>query len=406
MDYFLTSAELESIISGLQSPISRRTPYLAEKCILKVAENGYASYSDIEDIIYHSDDRINRITGVMSLERWCDLFSVSTRTYYSKPRKQQQSAWGCQGVSTADLAFLLIYLERIGYSVEPLPLIIALKGNLERRSFITDSELQILWYDATRHKSAPVVLRVNRDEVGTGWKEEKFKTTTGYKVEVIRNDQEKPILLTVKGPKYRRRPDPIRTVCDICGWEWCRGDPESSALHRREHARRLKYLDPKPHPRLSQKLQGGHHLCPVTTDSPRWMHKEIYLRALAFKREFNYDFTQWESPKGDTDPHVRGYLFVNPNSIIVGACALRWREHEKSFFWGLQWIWMSPTYRRKGILARHWPALRKSHGVFLVEAPISDEMMSFLEKYEDKGLTNLDTVREGASQDPIPKDTS
>ena len=405
MDYFVSSAELESIISGIKSPIRRRTPHIAEESLLKVANNGYASYSDIEDIIYHSDNRINMLTGVMSLKRWCDLFSVSRRTYYSKPRKQQQSAWGSEGVAAADLALLLIYFERIGYSIETLPLIIALKEDLNRRPFITDSELQVFWYETTRHKSAPVILRVDRNDVGEGWKEEKFKTTTGYKAEVIWNDEEKPIRLTVKGPKYRWRPDPIRTVCDVCGCEWYRGDRESSASHRKEHAKRLKYLDPQPNPRFGERVQGRHHLCLVGTKSPQWMHREMYLRALAFQREFKFDFIQWESLKGDTDPYVRGYLFVMPSSVVVGACALRWREHEERFFWGLQWIWISPGYRRKGILTRHWPALRKSYGDYFVEAPVSDEMMSFLEKYKDTGLTDVGIVREGASSDAIPKDT-
>ena len=405
MDYFVSAAELESIINDLKSPIRRTTPHIAEECLLKVAENGYANYSDIEDIMYHSDDRINKLTGVMSLKRWCDIFSVSRRTYYSRPRKQQQSAWGSEGISATDLALLLINFERIGYSVEALPLIIALKGDLNRHPFITDSELQVLWYESTRHKGAPVVLRVDRNEAGEGWKEEKFKTTTGYKAEVIWNDEEKPIRLTVKGPKYRRKPDPIRTVCHVCGCEWYRGDPESSASHRKEHAWRLKYLDPKPNPRLSGRVQGRHHLCLVTTKSPQWMHNEMHLRALAFQREFKYDFIQWESPKRDTDPYVRGYMFANPSSVVVGACALRWREHEEHFFWGLQWIWISPGYRRKGILTRHWPALRKSYGDFFVEGPVSDEMMSFLDKYKDTGLTKVDIGREGASRDAIPKDT-
>ena len=403
MEYYVSSKELESIISTVSSPIRRRTPNLAVERLLHIAGNGYASNSDIEDIIYYSDDRINTLLGVIPLERLCGVFSVPRRTYYAKPGKKVQSTWGTEGISAADLALLLIYFERLGYVVEPLPLIVTLTGDLDRHPFITDSELQILWYESTRHKSAPVVLRVERDMVGHGWKVRRFKTTTGYKAEVMWNDAEQPIRLTMRGPKYRRKPDPIRTVCDVCGWEWYRGDPESSAMHRKEHATRLRYLDPKPHPRFDESVQGRHYLCLVTTESPRWMHKEIYLRASAFKRELKYDFVQWESPRGDTDPYVQGCLFVNPDSILVGACALRWREHDERFFWGLQWIWISPDYRRRGILTRHWSELRESYGDFLVEGPVSEEMIGFLKKHNDMHLTNLESVHGCALADAIPK---
>lgn len=402
MDYIVSSEELGSIVVGLKSPIRRKSPHFGEECLVRVAENGYANTPDIEDIIHFCDDRISKLLYTMPIERWCELFSLPVRSYFDRPRMRQQSASGSKGISAADLALLLIRFEQIGYSIDPRPIISALTDSLNGQLFVTESELEILWYESTRHKCAPVTFSVDRNDMGIGRKEEKLTTETGYKAEMIWDDEEIPILLTVKAAKYRSRPQPVRTLCDICGWEWYRGDPESSATHRKEHARRLKYLDPQPNPRFSEMTQGDHHLCLVTTTSRQWMHKEIFLRALAFRRELKYDFIQWESPNGDADPLVHGYLFVNPDCVVVGACAFRWRGHEERFFWGLQWVWISPAYRRSGILTNHWFALRGRHGNFLVESPVSAEMMVFLEKCGDEKLTRLDIVCEGAAKKAIP----
>ena len=199
-----------------------------------------------------------------------------------------------------------------------------------------------------------------------------------------------PLELTVKGPKYRWRRAPVLVKCEVCGYEWYRGDPDSSANHRREHARRLKYLDPKPNPRfrdVEHEQQTG--LVHVTTSSSRWVHAEIYLRAAAFRREFQYDFVQWGGPEGDTDPNVRGYLFIDSANVAVGACAFRWRGDEDGSFWGLQWVWIAPKYRRSGVLNKHWNTLRQLHGDFYVEPPVSDAMIAFLKRNGDQRLLQV-----------------
>ena len=49
----------------------------------------------------------------------------------------------------------------------------------------------------------------------------------------------------------------------------------------------MKYLDPKPYRRLSKANQDQDGLVLVTSNSSRWRHGVIYLRALAFKRNLN-----------------------------------------------------------------------------------------------------------------------
>ena len=176
MDCIIGFAELEAIVNSLKSSISRREPSIAESCLTKAVKNGFANDSDIEDIFYYSDDRLSAIRYVISAERWCKIFSIPRRDYYSRPRRKQSSAFGSDGVSAEDLADLLINMEQIGYSIDPLSLVTKLSSKLADRAFVTNAELNILWYEKTRHKIACISFMVESDEMGRGWRQEKFKT--------------------------------------------------------------------------------------------------------------------------------------------------------------------------------------------------------------------------------------
>jgi hypothetical protein len=125
----------------------------------------------------------------------------------------------------------------------------------------------------------------------------------------------------------------------------------------------------------------------VTTHSAVWKHREIFHRAQAFRREFGYDFPQWESPTGDNDTNVHGFLFTNDSGAIVGACAFRQRTTDTGqSFWGLQWVWICPKARRTGVLIGRWSMFRKRFGDFFIEAPVSETMQKFLAKVGDTAL--------------------
>jgi hypothetical protein len=118
----------------------------------------------------------------------------------------------------------------------------------------------------------------------------------------------------------------------------------------------------------------------------------MYLRAGAFRREFHYDFIQWGDP--EDDPDAQGFLFANEAGSILGACAFRRREHDGKSWWGLQWIWICPLARRKGMLTERWLEFRKRFGDFRVEGPVSPAMEHFVVKQGDVALLGYDPFAE------------
>jgi hypothetical protein len=103
-----------------------------------------------------------------------------------------------------------------------------------------------------------------------------------------------------------------------------------------------------------------------------------------FRREFGYDFVQFEAhedvrwtarPQND-DPHP--YLIAYRNRLVGAAC-FRWRVYTNvAPTWWLAWIWLHPYARRRGVLTQAWPIFTADHPGFFVEPPLSTAMEGFL----------------------------
>jgi len=108
--------------------------------------------------------------------------------------------------------------------------------------------------------------------------------------------------------------------------------------------------------------------------------------AIYFRREFEYDFQQFEATeKPKAENSYAAYLFANePNwdpRVWVGACCFRWRKFEDvGHQWAMQWMWLHPYFRGKGILSHSWDKFHELHGNFFCEPPFSRAMTLFLRK--------------------------
>lgn len=155
--------------------------------------------------------------------------------------------------------------------------------------------------------------------------------------------------------------------------------------YSRSHRQVKQIIRPEPTDKFLKKLQSDKVPELVTWLSPTWESKQVYLRARQFRREFHYDFIQWGDP--EDDPKAHGFLFNDDTGMfghgaIVGACAFRWREWDDTEpGWALQWIWITPQARRKGVLTRRWNIFREMFGEFVIEPPLSEAMESFAGKH-------------------------
>jgi|GEM_PF-979627 len=135
----------------------------------------------------------------------------------------------------------------------------------------------------------------------------------------------------------------------------------------------------------------------ITRNSPRNVRTAVHRIAQYFKREEGYDFTQF-SIDDTTDYSV--YLFYyrkynyrrqENSSEIFGAASFRRRAYENvSERWCLQWIWIHPYLRNKGLLKEAWPVFQEKYGNdFLPETPYSKAMVAFLRNHASKEQREL-----------------
>lgn len=133
-------------------------------------------------------------------------------------------------------------------------------------------------------------------------------------------------------------------------------------------------------------------LIPIMSSSPKHWRNAVYAMAYYFNREFDYDFVQYAKPGTEVysepcevcDEFVRAFLWTTKISSrelsAVGACCFRQRTSKRGRHWGLQWVWIHPFQRRKGLLTGTWPFFKLLFGNFYPEPPLSENMDAFLRK--------------------------
>jgi len=118
------------------------------------------------------------------------------------------------------------------------------------------------------------------------------------------------------------------------------------------------------------------------------LKKFVYRIAVYFRREFDYSFVQYSEEEDDLTH--RAFLFLskandkyydkNIYRILGGGCFRHRKPQDRPEYYALQWIWIHPYMRRKGILTKVFDEFMNKFGQFRVESPYSVEIKSFLEK--------------------------
>jgi hypothetical protein len=117
-------------------------------------QTGWIAPFTIDDAFVIMDYRLNRLP----IDRFIALFNLSMETAFWRPKNINRSTSGGNELRSADFAALLIYLERLGFAVDPAPVVTALLPEIKTRMKLTYNELQILWHPRQRHKCCEMVI--------------------------------------------------------------------------------------------------------------------------------------------------------------------------------------------------------------------------------------------------------
>jgi hypothetical protein len=100
-----------------------------------------------------------------------------------------------------DIAVWIMEIERLGFTVDPVPLVEALRPRIMRQ-FVTNSELAIMWYKRERHKNEPLLLKSEKSPD----RADSFRTDTEYLVTTLWRESD-PVAIRVDAPKSRSKLD-------------------------------------------------------------------------------------------------------------------------------------------------------------------------------------------------------
>lgn len=351
-----------------------RIVFPEEEGLLKNRVIPFASFEELVERTEHRGGyRLNQL-----IKELASYFGIHTQFVYLKPHRPSEETIGFEGFAASDAAGLLIHMQGLGLRVRPQILAKRLLKGFINRDLLTDSEMEIFYYEK-KYQRQIYTLRSDLEERFGKRTEETFKDDNGYRFVMTRANGE-PLQLEVRGPKYRAIQQ-IEKTCSYCGAMYITNNPSSARAHREEHTRVKHLIDPTQNLRFAKRL--AKHPTPEKVDatSPLWMHEEVRRRAIQFRRDFRYDFLQWDggaSQRASSKCH--GYLLSvnNPEhqpGVIAGACAF---FPKKEGGWKLGWIWTAPKFRRSGILASRWSAFLEQYGDFTIEHPLSAAMHNFV----------------------------
>ena len=365
-----------NLISALHDAL--RLPARNRKCDShraagEFAAHGWVFLSELIDEIEMHDRRFYAVGEL--IEDLCQAFELPIRWVMFRPRSHLSDSLLRQAMSAVDAAALVVNIERLGFQVEPVPFVEAVSPEISRLGRLSNAEFEVTFFEKTRHRQ---LTRLATGRLPHSGQKSRFRTDAGYLVDFEEGNGHAS--LTVRGPKYRSRKPPVNVRCEYCDISYLQGDLESALNHRRRHRRKQHAYEPKPNRRLIERLALDSSADRVDAKSSKWMHHEVYERAMMFKTEMKYDFPQWASPpvRGRTDEDGIAYLLTTNEEPgrIVGACAFRARANG----WTLDWAWVAPNWRRKGVLRRYWPRLVSEFGDFHLEFPVSPGMTAFVQK--------------------------
>lgn len=346
-----------------------------ESRLLRIVEAGWVHSIAMSDLLEYCDHRLSQGRCGLDVDGIAEALGYRFEEACTRPRSISRSAGIFSAMRSSYLASLMCDLDAMGFIVPARRLCEMLRPKLDGVQTMSSADLSVLWAPRTLGHSQ-IILKSTSESPEHEYDEGRLPG--GHRYFAVLDEEGKPLSVEIRGPKYRRRSGPSYRTCGECGTSYMHGDPESSAYHRKAHARVTRITKPSPSPRMIERQESIEDAEVVRQYAPKWMHREMYERAFAFKREMHYDFVQWSENGREDDPDARGHLFVDDGGTIHGACAFRIRRHDGGERWALQWVWVRPDARRSGILSARWNDLRRRYGDFHVEEPVSEAMQAFL----------------------------
>lgn len=137
------------------SNLGRRPMRNEARRVGEMAREGWVLRCDVEDLLADHDER----TWGLDAFDLARAFGLAPDLVWTVHSRRQTSFVGSDRLAAADVAALLIRVERLGFEVDPTAMADAVCPTLEGRRLLTDGELTVLNWAKERHKTADIRLQ-------------------------------------------------------------------------------------------------------------------------------------------------------------------------------------------------------------------------------------------------------
>lgn len=183
----------------IKRPTSKPGAHL-EGVFVQIALKGWCSTDQLEYIVQSSDKRLES-NHLSQVHLFCGQIGLTGEFVFVPRYHSHSDTLGSAMFSAASVACYLIWLERLGFDVDPVPLCTHLISNIRVERFMNIHEITILRYLRSRHAMEP--LAIVSDEQGYPIRPKPDVVTKGgYRVFVSRGGRKKPVAIKVEAPHY------------------------------------------------------------------------------------------------------------------------------------------------------------------------------------------------------------
>lgn len=197
MERFLSRASLAKLVGLLEEEKVWPSSQIPRTEHLEIFKSGWAAKHSLEDLLYETSSKSELfIRDTDRLTEFLESYGISYESRFERPQEGQDSVVGVRYVRAADAASFMIQIERLGFAVDPAPLVKCLRPAILKQAYVTSSELSVLWFEEQRHKSSPASIWV-RDTAPKSSRS--FSTVTGYRACAL-SDDDGVVALRVQSP--------------------------------------------------------------------------------------------------------------------------------------------------------------------------------------------------------------
>jgi hypothetical protein len=182
---------------ALNSPVVPCRSSVAAKLAAKFLDQGWADICDVQDMVWALEGRFTD----QKIGDLIKALNIPMRPIYRRPSHRERQCIGMQSLTVADVAWLLILMERLGFELDPMILVEPVAERIKKSNHLNDAELSALWYKLEYLKNPPVELFTHATAIGSSC--EALTTRTKYRIEFWKGSDGLPMTLQSFAPKYR-----------------------------------------------------------------------------------------------------------------------------------------------------------------------------------------------------------